>query len=51
MTSGPCAYDEIARLMVSGMNPERLVSYDTAPHLVELYLSVVEKGKNRNAKY
>lgn len=40
------AYDEIANLMVSGMDPERLIAYEIPAHFVERYQILVDKEKS-----
>jgi len=39
------AYDEMAHLMVSGMDPERLISYEIPEYLVERYQILVDMEK------
>ena len=45
MPRSDSAYDEIANLMVSGMDPERLIAYEIPAHLIERYQLLVEKEK------
>ena len=40
------AFDEIANLIASGIDPERLISYEIPAHLVERYQILVDKEKN-----
>jgi hypothetical protein len=40
------AYDEMAYLMVSGIEPERLIAYEIPSHLIERYQMLVEKEKD-----
>mgnify|MGYP001206221729 CR=1 FL=1 len=39
------AYDEMAHLMVSGMDPELLIAYEIPEYLVERYLVLVDMEK------
>jgi hypothetical protein len=39
-------YDEMAQLMASGMDPERLIAYEIPAHLIERYEFLVEKEKS-----
>jgi hypothetical protein len=45
MTALPSAFEEIARLMASGIEPEKLMAYEIPAHLVDQYLSLVAKEK------
>mgnify|MGYP000529202525 CR=1 FL=1 len=39
------AYDEIVHLMVSSIDPERLIAYDIPVYLIDRYQILVEKEK------
>ena len=40
------AYDELAKLLASGLNPEQLISYEIPFQLIERYQFLVDKEKN-----
>lgn len=42
------AYDEMANLMVSGMEPEQLIEYEIPIHLIKRYEALVEQEKNES---
>ena len=40
------AYDEMARLLASGLNPEQLISYEIPLQLIDRYQFLVDKEQN-----
>lgn len=45
MTAVPSAFDEIARLVASGIEPEKLMAYEIPAYLTEQYIILVAKEK------
>lgn len=40
------AFDEMAKLIATGIDPEQLIAYEIPSHLVERYTFLVDKEKN-----
>ncbi|MBX2929868.1 MAG: hypothetical protein KF852_18685 [Saprospiraceae bacterium] len=45
MTAAPSAFDEIARLVATGIEPEKLMAYEIPAYLTEQYIALVAKEK------